>query len=149
MRQNLPSHSPIITSVKKKQQQKKEQTRKDNNNFPAKSIKNNSNQFKTTGWKYSRLGEVIVHHVSKSGRVDSRSAVLVDNAGCRDARMRSVCPDNPIQVSPLVTTLAVKAFMFQGMDNGDEMIMSVRTIGCLLQEDCYKVNSYFISIFAD
>lgn len=85
------------------------------------------------------MGEVVVHHVSKSNKSQSRSVVLVDNTGCRDARMRSVCPDNPLQVAPLVTTLAVKAFMFQGMDSGDEMIMSVRMIGCLLQEDCFKV----------
>lgn len=57
--------------------------------------------------------------------------------------MRSVCPDNPIQQNPLVTTLTVKAFMFQGMDNGDEMIMSVRMIGCLLPEDCLKVKLHY------
>lgn len=84
------------------------------------------------------MGEVLVHHVSNSGQVQQRALTLVDSAGCRDIRMKAVCPDNPVQSSPLVSTLALRAFMFQGMASGDEMVMSVRMIACLHYEDCHS-----------
>lgn len=90
------------------------------------------------GWRFSRMGEVLVHHVSHSAQVQQRALTLVDSAGCRDIRMKAVCPDNPAQTSPLVSTLALRAFMFQGMASGDEMVMSVRMIACLHYEDCHS-----------
>lgn len=91
------------------------------------------------GWRFSRLGEVTVHHVSNGGRtVRQRAVNLLDSAGCRDARTRAICPADPVQPGPLITTFGVRAFMFQGMQSGDEMLMSVRIIACLNYEDCHS-----------
>ncbi|XP_017769672.1 PREDICTED: uncharacterized protein LOC108557596 [Nicrophorus vespilloides] len=86
------------------------------------------------GWKYSRMGTVIVH-----GRQSSPDSItLVDNSGCRAHNMRAVCPEQPKQVDSLVTTMPLRAFMFQGAQQGDEMRLSVRVHACLQLEDCIQ-----------
>lgn len=68
--------------------------------------------------------------------------VLVDNQGCRIPAMRVVCPEQPRQLNNLVTTFPFRAFMFQGSNSGDEMVLSVKMIGCMQYEDCYQVGGY-------
>lgn len=50
--------------------------------------------------------------------------------------MRSICPQDPIFEQPLGYRFGFKAFMFQGMNSGDEMVMNVKLNGCLYRRDC-------------
>lgn len=50
--------------------------------------------------------------------------------------MRSVCPHEPIFEPPLGYKFGFKAFMFQGMKSGDELVMNVKLNGCLYKRDC-------------
>lgn len=77
-----------------------------------------------------------------SSRSNQDVIVLLDSLGCRIPTMKSVCPEQPRQIGPLVTTFPFRAFMFQGANSGDEMILSVRMIGCLLYEDCFQVSTF-------
>ncbi|KAH1013554.1 hypothetical protein HUJ04_002533 [Dendroctonus ponderosae] len=55
--------------------------------------------------------------------------------------MRSICPRHPQKINPLITELQFRAFLFQDSPQGDEMVVSVRTQGCLNVADCSKDQS--------
>lgn len=99
-----------------------------------------------SGWKYSRIGDVTMQHVGSSrtalstAKTNFDSVTMVDSLGCRVSSMKSVCPEHPRQVSSLITTMPFRAFMFQGANSGDEMVLSIRMLGCLLYEDCFPVS---------
>ncbi|KAJ8921026.1 hypothetical protein NQ315_015822 [Exocentrus adspersus] len=61
------------------------------------------------GWKSSRIGPVVVRSPTTH-----RSVTLVEETGCRSPGMRSICPHQPRQLSPLDTLLHFRAFLFQG-----------------------------------
>lgn len=89
------------------------------------------------------MGDVIMRRLLPQGRLSQESATIIDSLGCRVAAMKSVCPEQPRQLDPLTTTLTFRAFMFQGSNSGDEMVLSVRMYGCLQQEDCVKVSNFY------
>lgn len=89
------------------------------------------------------MGTVAVHRIGSQGelaKTSQNSVILVDSQGCRNPSMRGVCPEQPRQVTPLITTLPFRAFMFQESKSGDEMVLSVRMIGCLQFQDCHQVS---------
>ncbi|XP_075225478.1 uncharacterized protein LOC142326717 [Lycorma delicatula] len=93
------------------------------------------------GWKYSRLSNITVQRVinnkGKKSVVDSIS--LVDLNGCRNPNMINISPWHPI-VDPqndLIVTFLFRVFMFDGMKEGDELIISVQLVACILKHHCY------------
>lgn len=67
------------------------------------------------------------------------SVILVTSNGCVHPSMRSICPLPPTFEPPLGHRLGFRAVMFQGMKSSDEMILSVKIIGCIDQNDCFVV----------
>lgn len=101
------------------------------------------------GWKYSRMSTVAMQRILSSTQryLNTQksttlrdSVILVDNLGCRVPAMKSVCPEQPKRISPLTISLPFRAFMFQGSNSGDEMVLSVRMQGCLQYDDCFQVS---------
>lgn len=45
----------------------------------------------------------------------------------------------PVFEPPLGYRFGFRAVMFQGMKSGDEMVMTVRIIGCMDHHDCHLV----------
>ncbi|KAJ8983776.1 hypothetical protein NQ317_000336, partial [Molorchus minor] len=89
------------------------------------------------GWKASRMGPVIVRSANSK-----KSVTLIEENGCRSPGMKSICPFQPRQISPLDTILHFRAFLFQSSSKGDDMLVSVRMLGCLNIPDCYQVGRY-------
>lgn len=89
------------------------------------------------------MGPVVAHRITStpSVRTTTNSVTLVNSAGCRLPSMKGVCPEQPRHVTPLTVTLPMRAFMFQGAKSGDEMVLSVRMVGCLQAEDCFQVSN--------
>ncbi|XP_063922656.1 uncharacterized protein LOC135137047 [Zophobas morio] len=85
------------------------------------------------GWKSGRMGSVIIRSASSQ-----KSAVLVDEHGCRNPTMRAVCPQQPQQVTPLTVQFPFRAFLFQGAAPADDLLLSVRMSACLRPRDCYQ-----------
>ncbi|XP_066260436.1 uncharacterized protein [Euwallacea similis] len=85
------------------------------------------------GWKNSLIGPVQI-----TGLNSKKSAVLVNQQGCVNPEMKSICPRQPVRVNPLVTELNFRAFLFQEEPQGDEMVVSVRTQGCVQAQDCLR-----------
>lgn len=55
--------------------------------------------------------------------------------------MKNVCPLEPVLDSPLGYRFGFKAFMFQGMKSGDDVVMNVKLSGCIFKQDCQLVRS--------
>lgn len=91
------------------------------------------------GWKYSKMGDVVMRRLLPEGRLSQDFVTIIDSLGCRVPAMKSVCPEQPRQLDQLTTMLSFRAFMFQGSDRGAEMILSVRMYGCLQEEHCIQV----------
>uniref|UniRef100_A0A1A9X5H8 ZP domain-containing protein n=1 Tax=Glossina brevipalpis TaxID=37001 RepID=A0A1A9X5H8_9MUSC len=90
------------------------------------------------GWNYAKLTDIIFQRISPDGNV-LQEVVLITSEGCLNPIMLSVC-QGIIFEGPLAYKLPFKAFMFQGMSSGDELIMSIRITGCLYSKDC-SINS--------
>ncbi|ENN77282.1 hypothetical protein YQE_06108, partial [Dendroctonus ponderosae] len=88
---------------------------------------------KASGWKNSLIGPVLI-----TGLNSKKTALLVNQQGCVNPEMRSICPRHPQKINPLITELQFRAFLFQDSPQGDEMVVSVRTQGCLNVADCSK-----------
>lgn len=56
--------------------------------------------------------------------------------------MRSICPYPPVFEPPLGHRFGFRAVMFQGMKSGDEMIMNVKIVGCIDQNDCSVIQNW-------
>lgn len=69
-----------------------------------------------------------------------KSLTLVEDNGCRSAGIRNVCPFQPKQITPLDNVLHFRAFLFQNSARGDDMVLSVRMLGCLNAQDCFQVS---------
>jgi hypothetical protein len=80
------------------------------------------------------MGSVVIRSASSH-----RSAVLVDEHGCRNPTLRSICPHQPQQVAPLTVHFPFRAFLFQGAAPADDLMLSVRMSACLRPRDCYQV----------
>lgn len=91
------------------------------------------------GWNYTRLSDVSLQRYSANGAV-LNSANLLTSAGCVHPAMRSICPAPPVFEQPLGYRFGFRAVMFQGMKSGDEMVISVKILGCMQQIDCFVVN---------
>ncbi|XP_050309978.1 uncharacterized protein LOC126745965 [Anthonomus grandis grandis] len=83
------------------------------------------------GWKSSHIGPVLI-----TGINSKKSALLLTQNGCVNPSMRTICPKQPHRATPLSTELIFRAFLFQESPQGDEMVLSVRTQGCLHPQDC-------------
>jgi len=94
------------------------------------------------GWNHTRISDVILQRLAPSGEVVN-SAILITTNGCVNPSMRAVCPAAPVFEPPLGHRLAFRAVMFMGMRSGDEMVMSVRVVGCLERKDCNVVSEQF------
>ncbi|XP_031782250.1 uncharacterized protein LOC103317629 [Nasonia vitripennis] len=89
------------------------------------------------GWKYSKISEVTVHFVEKRQRKKIMNSLwILDSEGCLNPQVREICSGEQYRVSPLESYLLFKAFMFESMQESDEMVLSVKVIGCLSGEDC-------------
>lgn len=77
-----------------------------------------------------------------------RSLTLVEENGCRSPGIRSIVPAQPRQITPLDNVLNFRAFLFQDSTRGDDMVLSVRMLGCLNSQDCFQVNSghYLVTV---
>uniref|UniRef100_A0A1B0AFH3 ZP domain-containing protein n=1 Tax=Glossina pallidipes TaxID=7398 RepID=A0A1B0AFH3_GLOPL len=98
------------------------------------------------GWNYAKLTDIIFQRISPDGDL-LQEAVLITSEGCLNPFMLSVCQGIVFE-APLAYKLPFKAFMFQGMSSGDELIVSVRISGCLYPQDC-SVNSKECVGYAD
>lgn len=95
------------------------------------------------------MGAVVIQRIVPNPRANLKqttnvvpfqnAVTLVDSLGCRVTAMKNICPEQPRLSTPLITTMPFRAFMFQGSQSGDEMVLSVRMLGCLNYEDCYQV----------
>lgn len=90
------------------------------------------------GWNFTRLSDVALQRFSPQGEL-LNSVNLVSPNGCLNHLMRNVCPHEPIFEPPLGYKFGFKAFMFQGMKSGDELVMNVKLNGCLYKRDCIVV----------
>ncbi|XP_014477283.1 PREDICTED: uncharacterized protein LOC106745835 [Dinoponera quadriceps] len=90
------------------------------------------------GWKYSRMGRVTVHYVEmmKQQRNVVNSLWILDEDGCLNADVREICPREQYAASPLESYLILRAFMFDGMKETDEIFLTVRATACLEAADC-------------
>uniref|UniRef100_A0A336LLZ0 CSON013703 protein n=1 Tax=Culicoides sonorensis TaxID=179676 RepID=A0A336LLZ0_CULSO len=87
------------------------------------------------GWNYTRISDVALQRFSPQGEL-LNSVNLISPNGCLNNLMRNICPHEPIFEPPLGYKLGFKAFMFQGMKSGDELVMNVKLNGCLYKRDC-------------
>lgn len=71
-----------------------------------------------------------------------KSLTLVEENGCRSAGIRNICPFQPRQMTPLDNVLHFRAFLFQDSARGDDMVLSVRMLGCLNAQDCFQVRVF-------
>lgn len=91
------------------------------------------------GWNHSRVSDVSLQRLSPSGEI-LNSATLIRSDGCVNPTMRTICPFEPVFEPPLGYRIGFRAVMFQGMRSGDEMIMTVRIVGCIDSHDCAIVS---------
>lgn len=87
------------------------------------------------GWKHSRLLNVALQRIAPTGEV-LNSATLITSDGCVNPKMRAICPNPPTFEPPLGHQMRFRAVLFQGMNSGDEIFMSVRVVGCIESHDC-------------
>lgn len=88
------------------------------------------------------MGDVVMRHLINEGRLSQDFVTIIDPLGCRVPEMKSVCPEQPKQIDQLTTSLIFRAFMFEGTDKGEEMVLSVRMFGCLQEEHCIQVKCF-------
>ncbi|XP_024938704.1 uncharacterized protein LOC107265660 [Cephus cinctus] len=89
------------------------------------------------GWKYSRISEVTVHYVEKRQRNKIMNSLwILDSHGCLNPDIREISSREQHRVSPLENYIIFHAFMFENMKETDEMILTVKVIGCLDGDDC-------------
>lgn len=99
------------------------------------------------GWNHSRVTDVSLQRLSPTGEI-LNSATLIKSNGCINPAMRSICPFAPIFEAPLGYRVGFRAVMFQGMKSGDEMIITVKIVGCIDNIDCAVVCTFlYISIW--
>lgn len=87
------------------------------------------------GWNYTKITDISMQRLGKSGEV-LNTANLVSHNGCINPSMKSVCPLPPQYEPPLGQRFGFRAVMFQGMKSGDEVVMSIRIMGCINRNDC-------------
>lgn len=95
---------------------------------------------KYTGWNHSRVSDVSLQRVGPNGEI-LNSATLIKSNGCINPQMQSICSVPPVFEPPLGHRFGFRVVMFQGMKSGDEMVMTVRIIGCMDHHDCHLVKS--------
>lgn len=93
-----------------------------------------------SGWNYTRLSDVHLQRLNSNGDI-LNAAALITSTGCVHPAMRSICPEPPTFEQPLGYRLGFRAVMFQGMKSGDEMVMSVKLLGCIQRADCFVVRA--------
>lgn len=78
-----------------------------------------------------------MHYVEKRQRKKIMNSLwILDSEGCLNPQVREICSGEQYRVSPLESYLLLKAFMFENMQESDEMVLSVKVTGCLSGEDC-------------
>lgn len=87
------------------------------------------------GWNYTKITDISMQRLGSSGEV-LNTVNLVSHNGCINPSMKSVCTLPPQYEPPLGQRFGFKAVMFQGMKSGDEVVMSIRILGCVNRNDC-------------
>lgn len=87
------------------------------------------------GWNYTKITDISMQRLGSAGEV-LNTANLVSHNGCINPSMKSVCTIPPQYEPPLGQRFGFKAVMFQGMKSGDEVVMSIRVLGCVNKQDC-------------
>lgn len=87
------------------------------------------------GWNYTKITDIAMQRLGKSGEV-LNTVNLVSNNGCLNPSMKSICTVAPQYEPPLGQRFGFRAVMFQGMKSGEEVVMSIRILGCINRNDC-------------
>lgn len=87
------------------------------------------------GWNYTKITDINMQRVGAAGEI-LNTANLVSNNGCINPTMKSICTVPPQYEPPLGQKFGFRAVMFQGMKSGDEVVMSIRIMGCISEKDC-------------
>lgn len=89
------------------------------------------------GWRYSRISELTVHYVEKKQRKKIMNSLwILDANGCLNPDVREICSREQYRISPLESYLIFRAFMFENMKENEEMVLTVKVVGCLEGADC-------------
>ncbi|KAK2586798.1 hypothetical protein KPH14_011823 [Odynerus spinipes] len=89
------------------------------------------------GWRYSRINELTVHYIEKKQRKKIMNSLwILDANGCLNPDVREVCSREQYRISPLESYLIFRAFMFENMKEYEEMVLTVKVMGCLEGADC-------------
>lgn len=95
------------------------------------------------GWNYTKITDISMQRIGTSGEV-LNTVSLVSNNGCVNPSMKSVCTIPPLYEPPLGQRFGFRAVMFQGMKSGDEVVMSIRIMGCINRRDCEQGQCNFV-----
>ena len=87
------------------------------------------------GWNFTRITDISMQRMGATGEVVN-SVSLVSNNGCLNPSMKSISTVPPQFEPPLGQKFGFRAVMFQGMRSGDEVVMSIRLMGCVNRNDC-------------
>ncbi|KAI5720113.1 hypothetical protein M8J77_002051 [Diaphorina citri] len=90
------------------------------------------------GWVYSRMSDVTFHKNVPNPQSDEDTVVVVNDDGCTNPDMKTICPHEQYRdiADPLTSALVLRTFMFQGMKDGDEMVISAKITACVDPRDC-------------
>lgn len=87
------------------------------------------------GWNFTKITDISMQRLGSAGET-LNTISLVGNSGCINPTMKSICPLPPQYEPPLGQRFGFRAVMFQGMKSGDEVVMSIRVMGCINRNDC-------------
>lgn len=87
------------------------------------------------GWNFTKITDISMQRLGSAGET-LNTVSLVANDGCINPTMKSICPHPPQYEPPLGQRFGFRAVMFQGMKSGDEVVMSIRLMGCINRNDC-------------
>lgn len=112
--------------------------------------KNYGNVF-SVGWRYSRITDVKMYQIDTSNTKNPQPKHLIEilnHEGCRNIHLQGIVPNDQAQDTndPLISTLPLRAFAFQGMKSGQQMILTAKIKGCVEANDCESVSTIQIDI---
>ncbi|KAK9888717.1 hypothetical protein WA026_000944 [Henosepilachna vigintioctopunctata] len=76
-------------------------------------------------WQYMKMDTVMMRSATTQ-----QFLTLVDENGCINPTISNICPNKPRHLSPMVIVLPFRAFLFQDSEDAEEMVLSLRIIGC-------------------
>lgn len=83
------------------------------------------------------MSEMTVHYVDNRQRKKIMNSLwILDAEGCLNPQLNEITLGEQYRIDPLESYLLLRAFMFDAMQETDEMILSVKITGCLRGDDC-------------